>query len=148
MRAALLDTFSFARRDLAKHAYLSRGIRGSPAVPGVEYIDVDVFHGVPESVTPIELLSLADRLGPDRVVHTRHAEFVEETFSAQQDLTLTQIALRTGLTVEELCQLNPNLTAATVPAYTNVTTFRGIRPAEIVVLPPDVPEALMLRRIP
>jgi predicted phage baseplate assembly protein len=148
VRAALLDTFSFARRDLAQDAYLSQAFAAAQAVPGVDYIDVDVFHGVPESVTPLELLSLADQLGPDRVVHTRHAEFVEESFSAQQVLTLTEIALRTGLTVEELCQLNPNLTAEPVPANTNVTTFSGIRPAEIVVLPPDVPEALMLRRIP
>ncbi|OBC00022.1 putative baseplate assembly protein [Mycobacterium sp. 852013-50091_SCH5140682] len=148
VRAALLDAFSFARRDLAQDAYLSEAFAAAQAVPGVDYVDIDVFHGIPATVTPLELISLADQLGPDRVVHTRHAEFQVEQFSAQHDLTLSQIAVRTGLTVEELCQLNPTLTVATVPANTNVTTFRGIRPAEIVVLPPDVPEALMLRRIP
>ncbi len=149
VRTALLDTFSFARRDLGQDAYLSEAFAAAQAVPGVDYVDIDVFHGLPATVTPLELLTVADQLSsPDRVVHTRLAEYVQDEYPSDQDLTLTQIALRTGLTVEELCRLNPTLTDATIPAFTQLTIFRGIRPAELVVLPPDVPEALMLRRIP
>jgi len=151
VRAALLDTFSFARRDLAQDAYLSEAFAAAQAVPGVDYLDIDVFHGLPATVTPIELLSLADQLtGPDRVVRAEPAKFEpdDDFFSWPKELTLTQAALHTGLTAEELCRLNPTLTDATIPASTHLTIFRGIHPAQIVVLPPSVPEALMLRRIP
>ena len=150
VRAALSDTYSFARRDLVQDAYLSEGFAAAQAVPGIDYIDIDIFHGVPASVTPLELLSLADQLsGPDRVVRAQPAKYeAGQVFSWNESLTLTEAALHTGLTVEELCRLNPTLTDAPIEAYTPITIFRGIQPAEIVVLPPDVPEALMLRRIP
>src|SRR6185312_12055738 len=117
---------------------------------GVDYLDIDVFHGLPATVTPLELLSFADQLsGPDRVVRAMAATFdVDDSFTWNADLTPTEAALHTGLTVEELCRLNPFVTDAPIKASTHLVTFRGIRSAQIVVLPPDVPEALMLRRIP
>ncbi|MCV7070122.1 putative baseplate assembly protein [Mycolicibacterium rufum] len=150
VRAALSGTYSFARRDLAQDAYLSEAFAAAQAVPGVDYIDIDIFHGVPASVTPLELLSLANQLsGPDRVVRAEPAKYEPgQVFSWDEPLTLTEAALHTGLTVEELCRLNPTLANAPIQAYTPITIFRGIRPAQIVVLSPDVPEALMLRRIP
>ena len=51
VRAALLDAFSFARRDLGQDALLSEAISIMQRVAGVAYGDVDVFGGIP-SVDP------------------------------------------------------------------------------------------------
>ena len=51
IRAALLETFSFEHRQLGQPAYLSDVIRTIQRVPGVDYVDVDSFGGIPEKDT-------------------------------------------------------------------------------------------------
>jgi predicted phage baseplate assembly protein len=51
IRAALLDTFSFERRELGQDALLSEVISTIQRVPGVAYVDVDTFGGVSEKTT-------------------------------------------------------------------------------------------------
>ena len=48
IRAALLDTFSFERRELGQDALLSEAFSAMQRVTGVEYVDVDTFGGIPE----------------------------------------------------------------------------------------------------
>jgi hypothetical protein len=48
IRAALLETFGFERRGLGQDAYLSEAIGAIQRVPGVAYVDVDAFGGIPE----------------------------------------------------------------------------------------------------
>ncbi len=48
IRAALLDTFSFERRELGQSAFLSEVIAAIQAVPGVVYADIDTFGAIPE----------------------------------------------------------------------------------------------------
>ncbi len=48
VRTALLDTFSFERRELGQDALLSEVISTIQQVPGVAYVDVDTFGGIPE----------------------------------------------------------------------------------------------------
>lgn len=48
IRATLLQTFSFERRELGQHVLRSEVISVIQAVRGVDYIDVDVFGGIPE----------------------------------------------------------------------------------------------------
>jgi hypothetical protein len=48
IRAALLDAFSFDRRELGEDALLSVAISVMQAIPGVEWVDVDSFGGIPE----------------------------------------------------------------------------------------------------
>jgi hypothetical protein len=62
--------------------------------------------------------------------------------------TLTAIALRTGVTVTDLVRLNRLPKGITLASGQTVLTFRGIQPAQLAVLPADLTEALMLRRIP
>ena len=52
IRSALLDGFSFERRDLGQDALLSQAISIMQRVEGVAYVDTDVFAGIP-SVDPI-----------------------------------------------------------------------------------------------
>ena len=50
IRAALLDAFSFDRRELGDDAFLSVAISVMQRVAGVEWVDVDAFDGIPERV--------------------------------------------------------------------------------------------------
>jgi hypothetical protein len=64
VRAALLDKFSFARRNLGQDALLSEAISTIQAVKGVAYVDVDKFDGVDEQQVVVALgeKSLADQI--------------------------------------------------------------------------------------
>lgn len=50
IRTALLDTFSFERRELGQDVLLSEVISTIQQVPGVDYVDVDSFGGIPEKI--------------------------------------------------------------------------------------------------
>jgi hypothetical protein len=49
VRAALLDAFSFARRNLGQSVYLSEVIATIQRVPGVSYADVTNFDSIAET---------------------------------------------------------------------------------------------------
>ncbi|WP_406641323.1 putative baseplate assembly protein [Amycolatopsis sp. WGS_07] len=154
VRAALLDKFSFARRELGEPAFLSEAFAAIQAVPGVDYADINVFDGVGGDVTPIELATIADRLIEAKPCVGASGARFEEVFDTARYIsdfgedTLTTIALRNGLTVDELVALNPGLESTAVEPGQRLTVYRGIRPARIAVFPAGVPEALTLVRIP
>jgi hypothetical protein len=149
VRAAVLDRLGFDRRELGQPAYLSEAIAAAQAVPGVDWVDVDVFAGVPASVTPAELEGLAARLTEAHpVVPARLAEFAEGRYavSAPDGETLTAVAARNGITVAELLRLNPDLTdASPLERGRSVVVFRGVRPAQLALLSPTVPDTLILK---
>lgn len=71
VRLKLLDTFSFERRELGQDALLSEVVSAIQAVRGVDYVDVDVFGGIPEKIsdqgtrrlqTPDEILAAVKQL--------------------------------------------------------------------------------------
>ena len=55
LRGALLTQFGSGRRELGRPARLSEVLATAHSEPGVADVDVDVFTGVPASVTPNEL---------------------------------------------------------------------------------------------
>jgi hypothetical protein len=65
VRAALLDKFSFARRDLGQDVFLSEAFSTIQAVEGVEYVDVENFDALDEESVQEALASgtaLADSI--------------------------------------------------------------------------------------
>jgi len=46
IRTALLEGFAFDLRDLAEDALLSHAVRAIHRIPGVDFVDVDVFDSV------------------------------------------------------------------------------------------------------
>jgi hypothetical protein len=49
VRSALLDSFSFERRDLGQGVWLSEVVSVIQGVPGVEYVDVDLLDSISET---------------------------------------------------------------------------------------------------
>jgi hypothetical protein len=62
VRAALLDKFSFARRDLGQPVLLSEVISTIQMVEGVVYVDVDTLGWINEDVSTEELSKLSSNL--------------------------------------------------------------------------------------
>ncbi|MEU4768762.1 putative baseplate assembly protein [Actinosynnema sp. NPDC023794] len=149
VRAALLERLGFRNRELGQPAYLSEVLATAQAVPGVDHVDVDVFAGIPGSVTPVELDALAGSLSePRTVVPARQAVFDETRYRvAAGGETLTAVAAKHGITVAELLRLNPDITTGDPLADRSVVVFRGVRPAQLALLSPAVPDTLILKEV-
>ncbi|WP_162529336.1 putative baseplate assembly protein [Segeticoccus rhizosphaerae] len=154
VRARLLDVAGFRAARLAEPVYLSRLVAAAQQTPGVDYIDVDVFGALPSVADPVQLLSAVTALaGVADMVPARRARRVHEEYVVGQDPTgaddtLTTIALRHGRTVDELIALNPQLRSSTLTHGQSLTVADGLRPAQLACFNTDVPQTLILRRIP
>jgi hypothetical protein len=62
LRTALLCFYSFDNRDLGQTAFLSEAVSVMQAVAGVQYVNMQIFDSVSESVTAAQLASLASSL--------------------------------------------------------------------------------------
>ncbi|MFB7504539.1 putative baseplate assembly protein [Streptomyces broussonetiae] len=149
LRAALLARFGFDARELAQPAHLSEVLATAHAVPGVDHIEVAAFTGVPGDLTPQGLERLGDQLAvPQDVVAAQPARHRVERHrvTGPAPETLTDIAAQYGISLVELLRLNPDLTG-TQPLLPgrSVVVFRGIRPAQLAVLSPDLPDTLILK---
>ena len=153
VRAAALAAGGFASQALGQSVYLSQIVAAMRAVPGVDYVDVDVFGALPATADPVQLLTALLGLSEvAQVIDVQPARFEQVLHTVGTDPiglpdTLTSIALRYGTTVAGLAALNPQLTSATLTAGMQLVVARGIRPAQLALLSPDVPQTLLLRSI-
>lgn len=108
VRAALLERFSFDRRNLGQDALLSEAIAAAQGVDGVVYVDFDIFDDVAEGMSVEELQTIGEDLKLRARVHAYLAHIES---------------------------------AATLGAQSR------IRPAQLVLLTPLVPDTLILREI-
>ncbi len=151
LRTALLDALGFERRELGQDVVLSEVISVMQAVPGVTYVDVDNFGGIPEKINENGGRRL---LTPDEI-----AESVT-CFSTQwsQDDMASWCQLGGEHEQENECMDYKNC-----KKYGDVTQTRGvsqrlrvnlaalegevIRPAQLAFLTPDVADTLILNQI-
>ena len=117
IRAALLDTFSFERRELGQSAFLSEVIAAIQAVPGVVYADIDTFGDIREKK-------------PDLVSGKRRALTPEEIATQVEDLVSQ--SKTTG-------KPEPHIEVK-LAGFDQGT----LRPAELAFLSPDLPATLVL----
>src|SRR5262249_10271737 len=142
VRTALTTAFGFAARSLGEPAYLSEVVSAIQRVDGVDYVEMDVFGDVAGDTTPVQLVNLVDDLtGVKTCVSSVKAFFDEVTQKVERETadTLTLIAQRHGLSLDELVALNPELVGADLSKVPALTVYRGIRPAQLAVLPDNVP---------
>lgn len=146
VRSALLDQFSFERRELGQDVLLSEVISVMQSVQGVAYVDVNSFGGVPEKqpltddeieiLTKDGTLPLVDRrrlLTPDEI-----ADEVSKIVNRIQNLTPDQIKA-----LSDIGELRvPQRLVVNLPIQD-----KFIRPAQLAFLSPDVPATLILNQI-
>ncbi|GAA2591316.1 hypothetical protein GCM10010304_40120 [Streptomyces roseoviolaceus] len=151
LRQALLNRLGFEGRELGRPARLSEVLATAHTVPGVDYVDVDVFTGVPASATPEELTELLTRPGPPKASVPAHPATYDEkihTVRAENGQTLSEICARYGVPLAELLRLNPDITdTRRLPKGRSVYVFRGIRPAQLALLSPRAADTLILTEV-
>ncbi|MEU7469977.1 putative baseplate assembly protein [Streptomyces sp. NPDC044984] len=151
LRRALLRRLGFEGRELARPARLSEVLAAAHSVPGVDYVDVDVFTGVPASAGPAELAELLRDPGPPRATVAAPAAAFDErvhTVLAEDGETLSSVCARYGIPLAELLRLNPGITdTRRLPRGRSVHVFRGIRPARLALLSPRTADTLILTEV-
>ncbi|MEY9860667.1 putative phage baseplate assembly protein [Catenulispora sp. GAS73] len=154
LRSTLTNLLSVSNRQLGQPAYASEVIAAAQAVPGVDHVDLQAFTGVPGSTTPLGLTSLFTNLAdPSTSVPSALAAFDEARHTVVTDPatgaaeTLSHIAAEYAISVEALLALNPGLRDVVLSIGDSIVVFRGIRPAQLVVLSDSVPDTLILREI-
>jgi hypothetical protein len=122
VRAALLDTFSFERRELAQDVTRSEVISAIQKVRGVAYADLDLLTAISEEQVQDELLKGLAGAQPPK---TGPSAFVSSLSDTGARLCVQ--GARTDFTA---------------------TKFSGrIRPAQLAVLSPALPETLLLMEL-
>lgn len=131
VRAALLDRFGFQRRQLGQPARLSEVIATIQGVNGVAYVDVDAFGAVPEKVSAPG--------GGRRLVRQQ------------------EVSAAVQLAIHGPCQNNStagkHAPEGASPALADVMAWPGgfdrteLRPAELVLFTPSVPDTLILNEV-
>ncbi|MFC8244860.1 putative baseplate assembly protein [Streptomyces chartreusis] len=151
LRQALLTRLGYEGRELGRPARLSDVLATAHSVPGVDYVDVDVFTGVPASATPEELTAILTDPGPPRASVPAHPATYDErthTVRAANGETLSGICARYGVPLAELLRLNPDITdTRRLAKGRSVFVFRGIRPARLAMLSPKAADTLILTEV-
>jgi predicted phage baseplate assembly protein len=128
IRARLLETFGFDHRALGQPALLGEAIATIQAVPGVEYVDVDAFGAIPEKTV--------DSDGTRRLLTQ---DEIADQVRTIADPPTAAIGKAGGRRTDCLPR--------------NVLAFPGgsdggiLRPAEVVVIVPAVPDTVILNQI-
>ncbi len=102
IRAAMLDRFSFDRRELGQDVVLSEVIGTIQAVEGVLYVDVDTLDSIQENIIASELLELADNLTLNQRIRVHLAQVDKTAIDPSLRLRPAQLALLTPLVPETL----------------------------------------------
>lgn len=147
-RQALLNHFSFERRELGQDVVIGELLAVLQAVPGVIFVDVDRLSGVPESLARADdparqedqLKLLADLLAEERPPEPR---------------LIARLARRSPLTPQP--PLPAGEGGADVLPMRSLPSPSGrgaggegpaILPAQLITLLPDLPETLLLELLP
>jgi len=117
LRLALLDAFSFERRELGQDVLLSEVISVMQGVRGVAYVDVDVLGGAPEKKIEAGKRRL---LTPEEIAKT-----VQDFIKKSQKKGRPELRLPVNLSDYE---------------------GGIIRPAQLAFLTPDVPDTLIMNQ--
>jgi len=162
IKEALLEHFGFENRDLGQDAIESEAVSIIQCTRGVAYVDVDVFDAVDELElrraisSPAGLGSIkpglkaridASLAGPTYYTVPEPVELPDgESDAAKKPETLETVARTHGVKVEELRKLNPEATDP-LPIGLRLLIQR-IRPAQLVMLTPNVTDTLFLAELP
>lgn len=119
IRQALLDTFSFDKRELGQAAFLSEAIRTIQQVEGVSYVDIDVFDATSEEQV-LAVIAGKDQAAPG--------------------------ATGNAATTVPALALDPTPHAYVNARMARVESG-VIKPAELAFFLPDAPETLILNLI-
>ena len=95
LRSTLLALYSFDNRELGQAAFLSEAVSAMQAVAGVQYVNMQVFDSVAESVTAAQLASLAATLTLRSLVDAELARVDPTATDPAQRILPAEVAILT-----------------------------------------------------
>ncbi|MDO9164077.1 MAG: putative baseplate assembly protein [Methylococcaceae bacterium] len=123
VRLALLDAFSFDRRELGQDVLLSEILSVIQAVRGVAYVDVDILRGIPEKIVDTRNAGERRLLTPGEI-----ANLIGEPLQDKDGNKITEPVARIAVNLAD--------------------TKKGeIQPAQLAFFTPDVPATLILNQL-
>jgi len=132
IRKALLDAFGFEKRELGQAATSSEVIATIQRVPGVAYVDLDTFGGIPEYVGDPGPPPSRRAITPDEIAALVTARLAPPTNAD-------------GGAKNECSWLPPFCPIVARLAGPDENGL--IRPAQLAILSPDTPNMLVLSSI-
>jgi predicted phage baseplate assembly protein len=102
IRGALLDHFSFRRRELGQTVVLSEVISTIQRVEGVLYVDVDTLDAIEEDISASELLELAGKLQLNTRIRAYLAQVDKTDLDPATRIRPAQLALLSASVPETL----------------------------------------------
>ncbi|WP_251023540.1 putative baseplate assembly protein [Streptomyces sp. ISL-10] len=147
VREALLARLGFLAADLGRPVFLSAAIAVAQAVPGVEFLDVDAFGGVPEGSDAADIVRFATHPTVEPCVMALPAGYREVRQASGGGTTTTPV----DAAFDPMRRSQgPRGGARGGPRGTTdaAATRRVLRPAQLALVDPALPETLVLRRIP
>jgi Baseplate J-like protein len=141
IRAALLDTFSFERRELGQPVFESEVLSVIQAIAGVDYVDLEILGAVDQDI----VVKALDQFQQQTSVPEEAGEVEEPGESAAEEQAEEFLELL-GLTghadvIVEPAQQNPN-----PPPPPKAP--KPFLPAQLVFLTPDIPDTLIITELP
>ncbi|HSR68741.1 MAG TPA: putative baseplate assembly protein, partial [Acidobacteriota bacterium] len=144
LRKALLEAFSFERRDLGQDALLSEVFSTAQAVEGVAYMDIDLFDSISEreAEDPADLAFKLQVLGGDVPAAPSGEPFRRGPFLGSAGLQsgrgkIEILEQPRNRIVAEMARINPR---ASDPE-------ERILPAQLAYLSPDLSDTLILTEV-
>lgn len=149
LRISLLDAFGFENRELGQDVVLSEVISVMQAVPGVAYVDVDAFGGIPEKIAEHD--GNRRLLTPDEVseaVTCLTTEWSHEDMDTHCEFASADVECEKYRKCKKFGNLRRN-SSVKQRLSVNLADYEqgAIRPAQLAFLSPDVPDTLILNQI-
>src|SRR6266568_4992343 len=141
IRAKLLDTFSFDRRELGQSVFQSEVLSVIQSIAGVDYVDLEILGALDETIVVNTLDDFTKNPPPDppKEEEGEPQETDEAGETAPEELA-EEFLEALGLTGHD--------DIAVKLAQFDTTAPHGIAPAQLAFLSPDVPDTLIITELP
>jgi hypothetical protein len=138
IRAALLDAFSFERRDLGQPVYQSEVLSVIQGIAGVSYVDLDILDAIDQA----RLISALDQIHQQELqAQTPVGKAHESQTPFDSNVLLQDLADLLGLVPPPLPVVPVDL------AHRDKDDPTIIHPAQIAFLSPAIPDTLILTEL-
>jgi predicted phage baseplate assembly protein len=142
IRAALLDTFSFERRELGQSVSLSELISTVQKVPGVDFVDVDIFDSISE--TEAKTITAKAESPNQPTLSSKLEDIAKGIYNVAKSAQSTVESADSANRPEKQKQPRPNIPVNLARIEQGK---KGIQPAQLAIFSPEIVDTLILTEV-
>lgn len=140
IRAVLLDTFSFERRELGQSVSLSELISTVQKVPGVDFVDVDIFDSISE--TEAKTVTAKAESPNQPTLSSKLEDIAKGIYNVTKSAQSTVESADSANRPEKQKQPRPNIPVNLARIEQGK---KGIQPAQLAIFSPEIVDTLILK---